>query len=349
MERMTPPEVARIIVYMYHADEAGVRFTDAEDIIPMIARQDIPLKDFALMVQYNREAKDAGIPDEIREAFLGYTFSKGWDGFSILAGGRGLILAKAFRLNINKTASLLLKELPAKGASNPAQVINIVKNIIGESVKEKNAQMILKNLESSQKSVTQTENSPKGLKTIIETSSQSESALKTAAAVKIPEQTVKNDLIDKQAGIITDDSAGNVRADWQMLSKNALYSTIKPWLGTPYKYGNKTGRPGIDCSGFTRIVLINPKIGVPSDKLGFCTGDQSRAGAAVSRQNVRAGDLVFFSASPDKSKITHVGLVTSPGYFTHASTRGVVNDELSKKWWAQRYVTSRRVFSQVTN
>jgi cell wall-associated NlpC family hydrolase len=348
MEHMTPPEVARIIVYMYHADEAGAPYLDAEDLIPLVAQYEIPLKDFVLMVQYNKETKKAAIPEEIRDAFLGYAFSKSWDGVSILAGGRGLIIAKLLEININKTASLLLKNLPAKGAkANAASLVSIIENIIGESVKEKNAQLMMNNFASAQKSFTQTENSPQGLKTILESSSKSEAAVKNAGNVNIPAQIAKNDKIDKETGIINDESHKNIRENWQILSTNNLYEIMKPWLGTPYKYGNKTGKPGIDCSGFTRIVLVNPKIGVPSDLIGFCSGDQSKAGSPVSRQNIRAGDLLFFSASPDAKKITHVALATSPGYFTHASTRGVVNDDLNKKWWSQRYVASRRLFTDV--
>ncbi len=347
MEHLTPPEVARIIVYMYHADEAGVRFLDAEDLIPLIARQDIPLKNFALIVQYNKETKIAGIPDEIREAFLGYSFSKGWDGISILAGGRGLILAKMNNLNINKTASLLLKNLPANGASNPALVVNIVKNITGGSKREKNAEVLIDNIASTQKKYTQTQNSPQGLKAVVTNTVESEPVVRSATAVAIPKQTAVNNAIDKEAGIIVDESAKTTNKNWHILAINDYYSVIKPWLGTPYIYGNKTGKPGIDCSGFARIVLVNPKIGVPSEIIGFCSSDQSKAGTPVSRQNIRAGDLLFFSASPDTKKITHVALATSPGYFTHASTAGVVNDDLNKKWWSQRYVASRRVFNEV--
>jgi cell wall-associated NlpC family hydrolase len=349
MEHMTPPEVARIIVYMYHADEAGAPYLDAEDLIPMVAQHDIPLKDFVLMVQYNRETKAAAIPDEIREAFLGYTFSKGWDGVSILAGGRGMILAKIFQLNINKTASLLVKRLPAKGGLNPAGLTAIIENIIGESIKEKNARELMNNLASAQKSFKQTENSPRGLKTILDGSSQSADAVKIAAGVRIPAQTVRNDAIDKESGVVAYSPSEIPRSDWQILKRNNLFSAIKPWLGTPYQLGNKTGRPGIDCSGFVRAVLVDKKVGVPSDAIGYCSAEMCKNGSAVGRNNMNSGDLVFFSASPDARKITHVGLVTSPGYFTHASTRGVVSDELGKKWWTQRYITSRRVFEQVTN
>ena len=347
MEHMTPPEVARIIVYMYHADEAGAPYLDAEDLIPLIAKQDIPLKDFVLMVQYNKENKQAGIPDRLREAFLGYTFAKGWDGVSIIAGGRGLILAKSAQLNINKTASLLVKTLPPKGASaKPGTIAAIIENVIGESIKEKNARIIINNIENAQKTFVRTENSPQGLKTILNTSSQSDAAVQSVKQVSIPAAPVKNEAIDKEPGIIAD-APSTYRENWNVLIKNDYYAAIKPWLGTPYKYGNKTGRPGIDCSGFARIVLTDKRVGVPSDEIGYCTSEQSKAGSPVNRQNIRAGDLVFFSASPDQKKITHVGLVTLPGYFTHASTKGVVNDDLEKKWWKQRYVASRRIFAKV--
>ncbi len=348
MEHMTPQEVARVIVYMYHADEAGAPYLDSEDLIPLAAQHDIPLKDFILMVQYNKETKSAAIPEEIRDAFLGYTFSKGWDGVSILAGGRGMILAKLFKLNINKTASLLVKKLPAKGGSDPAGLSAIVADIIGESMKEKNARELMNNLARTQKSFKKTENSPRGLKMILNGSSQSDKAVSKAGKVGIPAVTVKNDAIDKEDGVIKYPPAETRQDNWRVLKKNNLYAAIRPWLGTPYQYGNKTGKPGIDCSGFVRAVLIDNKVGVPPDVIGYCSSDQSIAGSTVGRNNARAGDIVFFSASPNSKKITHVGLVTSPGYFTHSCSRGVVNDDLNKKWWIQRYVTSRRIFERVT-
>lgn len=350
MEGLTPPEVARIIVYMYHADEAGASFLDAEDLIPLVARHDIPVKDFVLMVQYNKEAKNAGIPEDIKDAFLGYSFSKGWDGVSILTGGRGLILAKASGLNINKTASALLKSLPAKGAQESSdKLIAIVVNIIGKSILRKNSEQIIKNIEESHYSVVKSENSPAGIKNILKESSQADNSIISIGKSKVPQQPVRNEIIDKEAGIISEPEPAAVsNGNWQILKRNNYYSAIKPWLGTPYRFGNKTGRPGIDCSGFTRNVLTSRNVGVPPDVIGHGTAGQRKAGETVGKRNLRAGDLVFFSASPGKNKITHVGLVTSPGYFVHASSsRGVVNDNLNKKWWKKRYVLGRRIFKKV--
>lgn len=350
MEHLKPAEVARIIVYMYNADEAGAAFTDSEDLIPLVAKMDIPMKDFVLMVQYNRETKNAGIPEDIRQAFLGVAVYRKWDGVSILAGGRGLILARLSGFDVNKAATLLLRNIPAKGSSsNPQALIAIVENIIGESSRKQNAQVIMQNLASTHQTVRAQENSPAGIKKIMDDAARADSNISQVSNIE-PSAAVKNARIDEEKGIIQDDSnIPSGKTNWQLLSRGALISTIRPWLGTPYQYGSKTGRPGIDCSGFTRIVLIDRNIGVPPEMIGHSTSTQKDAGSPVSREKLKPGDLVFFSASPDKNKITHVGLVTGPGEFTHACNSGVINDSLTKKWWYKRYVLSRRIFADVKN
>jgi len=353
MEHLKPEEVARIIVYMYHADEAGASFIDAEDLIPLVAKKDIPLKDFVLMVQYNRETERAKIPEEIRQSFLGQAVDRKWDGVSILAGGRGLILARSGKLNINKTASLLLKNLPAKGARTTSQnLISIVENIIGKSSKKQNSQKIIKNFANTHKTVVKTQNSPQGLKNIIHNADQTVQQVQRIGRVKIPSTPLKNRQIDKENGIISDlekKPSSVTSTSWKTINKAKLMKTIKPWLGTPYKYGDKTGKRGIDCSGFTRIVLIHKNIGVPSDEIGYSTSTQKNAGNPVNIKKLRCGDLIFFSASPNRSKITHVGLVTSPKTFSHSCSRGVIHDKLTKKWWRQRYVKSRRIFNRIVD
>ena len=351
MEHLEPPEVARIIVYMYHADEAGAAFLDAEDLIPLVAQREIPLKDFVLMVQYNRETKQAEIPEEIRDSFLGEAVQRKWDGVSILAGGRGLVLARSSKLDINKTASLLLKKLPAKGARvSSGNIISILKNIIADPAKRPNSQKIINNLAIAHKAVVIRENSPRVLKNIIHNAALTDSNIRKVSTVAIPKKPKKNTKIDREAGIVPEykpKPSTAIIGSWKTLSRSNLYSTIRPWMGTRYKYGGKTGRGGIDCSGFTRIVLLNKKVGVPPNVIGHGTVRQRKAGHAIKRKNIKAGDLVFFSASPNRSKITHVGLVTSPGTFAHSCNRGVVHDKLTSKWWNRRYVITRRVFTQV--
>ncbi len=351
MEGLEPAEVARIIVYMYHAEEAGASFLDAEDLIPLVAKKDIPLRDFILMVQYNKETKEGDIPEEIRQAFLGLAFSMKWDGMSILAGGRGLLLARASMLDINKVAALLLKKLPAKGAkSSSKRLISIIEDIIGQSIKEGRSQEIVKNLADAHKTAVRQENSPQGLKNIVQKTDRADSLIQKIGAVKIPEKPRENKIVDREQGIIPEIEERPASKGWDTLSRSALMRAIKPWLGTPYKFGCKTGRGGIDCSGFTRVVLTNKKVGVPSDKIGHGTKRQVRAGRAVKKGRLKPGDLVFFSASVKRSKITHVGVATSSTGFSHASSsRGVTHDKITKKWWRQRFVKARRIFANVVD
>ena len=349
MEHLEPSEVARIIVYMYHAEEAGAPFNDAEDLIPLVAKKEIPIKDFVLMVQFNRETKNAGIPEEIRNAYLGLSVQRGCDGVSILTGGRGLILARMAGLNINKVGALLLNEIPAKGAGTaPGALVTVVENIIGSSAKEQNAQNIMKNLDATHKAVTGQENSPEGVRKIIDDAAKATANIQKANTVKITETPAADSRIDSQTGIIPEKSRRAAREGWERLRQNALVTTVKPWLGTPYDFGNKTGKGGIDCSGYTLLVLTNDKIGVPEDVIGQGTVNQINAGRAVKKSELLPGDLIFFSASPDKSKITHVALMVTPSIFSHASSsKGVIFDELTKKYWASRYIAGRRVFKEV--
>ena len=72
---------------------------------------------------------------------------------------------------------------------------------------------------------------------------------------------------------------------------------------------------------------------------------QYRVGEAVSAQELRPGDLVFFSTiAPGPS---HVGLALGDGRFVHApSERGTVRVEnLGARYWQRRYLGARRITS----
>ena len=71
--------------------------------------------------------------------------------------------------------------------------------------------------------------------------------------------------------------------------------------------------------------------------------DQYGVGAQVDRENVRSGDLVFFTTvAPGAS---HVGVALGNDEFVHApSERGVVRVErLSGSYWTRRWLGARRV------
>lgn len=123
-----------------------------------------------------------------------------------------------------------------------------------------------------------------------------------------------------------------------------IIRTARKYTGKPYKYAAK-GPDAFDCSGFTSFVFKQHDITLsPSSRR------QSTTGKLISKEDLRAGDLVFFK-SPTKGndQIGHVGIVTfaSPESITfiHSSTRrGVIEDDLiSSKHYSSRYRFGRRV------
>ncbi len=113
---------------------------------------------------------------------------------------------------------------------------------------------------------------------------------------------------------------------------------IEPAMGTPYRIGGTTFN-GFDCSGFTQYVFSKMNIDLPRQSTS-----QYQVGDAVSRDNLQAGDLVFFNTTG--AGVSHVGVMVSSTQFAHASTsKGVRIDNLSMDYYANRYVGAKRVMS----
>lgn len=116
----------------------------------------------------------------------------------------------------------------------------------------------------------------------------------------------------------------------------------KQQLGKKYVWGGN-GPNSFDCSGLMKYVF--GKVGINLERV---SSSQATQGISVSKSNLQAGDLVFFSGINSKSgssKISHVGVYIGNGKFIHAanSSRGVVTDELSDTYYTSHYVTARRV------
>lgn len=109
-------------------------------------------------------------------------------------------------------------------------------------------------------------------------------------------------------------------------------------IGTKYVSGGVTTN-GFDCSGFTMYVF--DKIGI---NLPHQSGSQYQMGSAVSRDELRAGDLVFFNTNG--KGVSHVGIYVGDGEFAHASSsRGVTISSLSDNYYVNRYVGAKRIMS----
>ncbi|MEK3732713.1 MULTISPECIES: C40 family peptidase [Paenibacillus] len=120
-----------------------------------------------------------------------------------------------------------------------------------------------------------------------------------------------------------------------------LNNAIKPVIGVSYKSGGTTTQ-GFDCSGFTTYIF--KKLGIT---LPRTSAAQYKVGTAVSKSDLKPGDLVFFNTSG--RGVSHVGIYVGDGKFAHSSSsRGVIVSPLSQDYYAKRYVGAKRVMSQST-
>ena len=110
------------------------------------------------------------------------------------------------------------------------------------------------------------------------------------------------------------------------------------YIGCRYSYGS-SGPSAFDCSGFTSYLYKRQGYSLPRT-----SNSQGSYGTYVEKQNLTAGDLVFFSNRSDR-KINHVGVYVGNNNFIHASTsvRGVVIDNLGSDYYKRNYVTARRI------
>lgn len=109
-----------------------------------------------------------------------------------------------------------------------------------------------------------------------------------------------------------------------------------------YDYGTRNpSRLIFDCSSFTEFIFA--KVGVD---LKWGTRSQKSQGSAVSKSNLRKGDLVFFDTIGSNNKvINHVGIYMGGGKIIHntPSVDGIAISSLTSGYWSKRYVSARRV------
>ena len=114
-------------------------------------------------------------------------------------------------------------------------------------------------------------------------------------------------------------------------------------VGTPYRLGGQSPDTGFDCSGLVSYVAAQHGIALPRT-----AAQQYGAGRAVDRDDLAAGDLVFFSTIGPGA--THVGIVIVTDdelKFVHAPADGasVRIERLSTSYWQRRWVGARRILT----
>jgi hypothetical protein len=118
-----------------------------------------------------------------------------------------------------------------------------------------------------------------------------------------------------------------------------LKRIVDSYVGARYKNGGME-RSGFDCSGFVCVVFRE----LNHARLPRSTGKLKRLGSAVSPDDARIGDLVFFHGGIFGS-INHVGIYMGNRTFAHASiSKGVTYDSLDDDYYRKHYAMTRRIF-----
>ena len=133
-------------------------------------------------------------------------------------------------------------------------------------------------------------------------------------------------ITDPAATTTTDVPAGPLPAGHPAAATIALH-----YLGTPYLWGGESPK-GFDCSGLVAYVFAQLGITLP-----HYAAAQYGMGAAVPRDQLQPGDLVFFDA------LDHVGIYIGGGQFVHAPHTGDVVKITSLAAYGGGYVGARRI------
>jgi hypothetical protein len=132
---------------------------------------------------------------------------------------------------------------------------------------------------------------------------------------------------------------GDLLFDPAAADAGRLIELARRFEGLPYLWGG-TSTFGFDCSGFTQMLYRQLGIPIPRD-----SGPQARweGMSPVAREELEAGDLLFFGASPEE--VNHTGMYIGGGEFIHATThlRPVVQvSRLDDPHWSALLVGCRR-------
>ncbi|WPM32783.1 C40 family peptidase [Hydrogenobacter sp. T-2] len=112
--------------------------------------------------------------------------------------------------------------------------------------------------------------------------------------------------------------------------------TALTYMERPYQFGaNDLYR--MDCSAFVQRVFEVNGIRLPRS-----TAEQSRVGVQVGLEDLKPGDLLFFTTyRPGPS---HVGIYIGNGRFVHASEKnGITINRIDEPYWSRRFLFARRM------
>jgi len=119
--------------------------------------------------------------------------------------------------------------------------------------------------------------------------------------------------------------------------REEIVRTARSFIGLPYQWGGESPEEGFDCSGLTKAAYQLNGLNIPRSSKG-----QFERGRSVPLEDVKKGDLVFFSIQRGR-KVSHVGLYAGNGMFIHAPGKGkhIREEALSNAYFQRHYVGAR--------
>jgi len=137
--------------------------------------------------------------------------------------------------------------------------------------------------------------------------------------------------------LLPGDTAEDEVLELAFSSTTDLEQAAFSFLATPYRFGGNS-RKGIDCSAFVQQVFREVDINLPRS-----AREQFRVGTEIERDELQAGDLLFFRTYAKFP--SHVGIYLGDGKMIHASSRSrrVVVTDIDYPYYRKRFIGAKRV------
>jgi len=139
--------------------------------------------------------------------------------------------------------------------------------------------------------------------------------------------------LEPRSPVFGDQAAPEVTYDVPAARYGGVVGIAMQYLGIPYVWGGASPS-GFDCSGFIQYVYNQMGVSLPHH-----AASQFGYGTPVSREQLEAGDLVFFDG------LGHAGIYIGGGQFIHSPHTGdvVKISSMYDSWYASTWVGGRRL------
>jgi hypothetical protein len=136
-----------------------------------------------------------------------------------------------------------------------------------------------------------------------------------------------------------DNPYGTKASACEVLDLEQTIALSKKFLNSPYLWGGRS-RWGIDCSGFTQVIMLSMGVTVARD-----ASQQALIGKEIPFENRQRGDLAYFKNKD--GEITHVGILLDSGQIIHASGMVRIDEFDSKGIFKKEINRHSHVFSHL--